>query len=122
EIRGGTKAIRFDGNVAVKNRQRRERRAEQFERPIHRLDLNLRESAVFVISLEDVAEDAAQRLRGCSAGKQRNLATASDARKAERPHIIEAENVVGVAVRVEHGVNLPDALADRLFAEIRRGV
>src|SRR5208337_5120008 len=98
EIRGGTKAIRFDGNVAVKNRQRRERRAEQFERPIHRLDLDLRESAVFVIALEDVAEDAAQRLCGAVTGKQRDFAAAGDAWKAERPHIVEAENVVGVAM------------------------
>ena len=41
---------------------------------------------------------------------------------AEDAQIVHAEEVVGVAVRVEHGMNQPDALANQLAAQLGRGV
>src|SRR5208283_3747668 len=49
-----------DGIVAVIHHQRREGRAEQFNRPINVTDLDLSQPAVFVVCLEDVAGYAAQ--------------------------------------------------------------
>ena len=104
------------------HRQRSERRAEQVHRPIDRPQLDLRQAAILVIRVEDVAENAAQSLRRGVAGVQRNLSAAGDARKAERPHVVEPENVVGVAVGVKHRVDLANALADGLLAKVGRGV
>src|SRR5271157_1445915 len=104
------------------NHQRSERRPKQLQRPIHGMYLNLGEAAVFVIRFEDVAKDAAQHLRGLIAGEERNLSASGCTREAERPDVVQPENVIGVAVRVEYGVDLPDALTDGLLAEVRRGV
>src|SRR6516164_3817539 len=41
---------------------------------------------------------------------------------AERAKVVDAEDVVGVGVSVEHGVDLADALADGLLAEVGRSV
>src|SRR5271166_4678889 len=122
EIGRRTEAIAFDGRIAMMHHQRSKRRPKQLQRPIHRAYLNLREAAVFVICLEDVAKDTAQHLRGCVAGEERDLAASRGAREAERPNIVQPENVVSVTVRVEYRVDLPDALANGLLAEVRRGV
>src|SRR5262249_47512493 len=122
KVRSRAKAIRLDERVTVKHGQRRESCAEQVQRTAYGMDLDLRQSAVFVIAVEDVAEDAAQHALGSLAGIQRNLAAAGDARKAERPDVVEAEDVVGMAVRVEYRVNPANALADCLLAKIRSGV
>src|SRR5208283_389661 len=103
EVRRRTKAISLDGNVAVMHNQRSKRCSEQFQRAVHRLYLDLRESTVLVVPLEDVTEDATQHLRGRVAGEQGDLAATGDAGKAERPNVVEPENVVGVAMSVEHG-------------------
>src|SRR5271170_1341285 len=42
--------------------------------------------------------------------------------KAEWAQVVEAENMVGVAVRVENGVHMPDLFAQRLVAEVGSGV
>src|SRR5208283_2242676 len=122
EIGHRTEAIAFDGCIAVIYQQRSERRPKQPQWPIQGSYLNLREAAVFVVRLEDVAKDAAQHLRRRFAGEERDLAASRSTRKAERTDVVQPENVVGVAVRVKYRVNLPDALADRLLAEIRRSV
>src|ERR1041384_7892239 len=42
--------------------------------------------------------------------------------KRQRAQVVESQDVISVRVRVEHGVELLDALADGLFAKIRAGV
>src|SRR5208282_5779792 len=69
EISSRTEAIALDGSVAVMHRQRSKRGPEEVQRPLHRLYLNLCESTVLVVRLEDVAKDAAQHLSGRVAGK-----------------------------------------------------
>ena len=41
---------------------------------------------------------------------------------AERTKIVKPENVIGVAVRVKHGVKVANMLADGLLAEVRSGI
>src|SRR5208283_4031152 len=122
EICHSTEAITLDGSIAMMHNQRSERRPKQFQRPIHRPYLDLREPTVLVVRLEDVPEDVAQHLLGHSAGKQWNLSAAGDSWKAERPDIVQPKNMVGVAVGVKHGINFLDALANGLLAEIRCSV
>ena len=39
--------------------------------------------------------------------------------KAQRPQIVEAENMVGMGVRVEDSIHMPDLFAQSLVAEVR---
>ncbi len=87
-----------------------------------RSQLYLRQTAILVIRLEDVAENGTQRLRRGIAGIKGDFSTAGHAGEAERPHIVESENVIGVAVGIKHGVNFANAFADGLLAEVGRGV
>src|ERR1019366_6529937 len=95
---------------------------KQVHRPIDRAQLYLRQTAVLVIRLEDVAENATQGLRRGLAGIKRNLAATGDAREAELPHVVESQNVIGMAVGVKHGVNFTNAFTESLLAEVGRGV
>src|SRR5882724_1431298 len=52
-------------------------------------------------------------------GIERNLAFAPE---AEQPHVIQAQDMVGMSVRVKNRVKPFDVLANRLLPEIRRGV
>src|SRR5581483_1845470 len=87
-------------------------------RPGHLLELDLGQPAVLVIVVKNVAEDAAQRSQRFRMGVERNVAGA----EAERAQVVEAQDVIGVAVGVEHGVERADAFADGLLAEVGRGV
>lgn len=89
-------AISFNGHIAVYDGQRLEGRAEKLDRPVHRPQLNLRQSSEFVVSRENVAKDIAQNFCRIVTGEQRNLLAAGDTGKAERPDIIKPENVVGM--------------------------
>src|SRR5579864_4904669 len=42
--------------------------------------------------------------------------------EAERPYVVQAQNVVSVRVRIKHRVKPLDLFSNRLLAEIRRGV
>src|SRR5262245_8600788 len=42
--------------------------------------------------------------------------------EGKQPQIIEAENVVGVLVRIDDGMNDPDSLAQQLLPQIGRSV
>ena len=123
EIRGRTEAIAFDGNVAMMHRQRSERGAEQIpaghSQAVSRL---ARVRRICNPRRRCSGKRCASTRAVVSLANSGILSAAGNTRKAERPDIVEPENVVSVAVSVEHGVDLPDALADGLLAEIRRGV
>ena len=76
-------------------------------------------SAELVVRVEDVAEHAAQKFGCFRARVERNATVAA---KAQRPQIVNAQNVIGVSMGVENGVNLANFLANRLLAEIGTGV
>src|ERR1700676_2386855 len=107
-------------SIAVDHRQRLEARSEQFDGAVDRMKVNLRQSSKFIFGLKDVAKHFAQefaRLRRCI---KRQLAR--DVLISQRPQIVDSEDVVGVRVSVEYGVELRDFFAQRLFAKVRRGV
>ncbi len=106
----------------MQHRHRRKRRSEDFDWTIDWVQFDLCQAAVFIIRVENIAEDTAENFRGVLAGIQRNFASTSHACKTQRPNIIQTENVVGVPVGVDDGVDLADMLADGLFAEVGRSV
>src|SRR5664280_558499 len=101
EVRGRAEAIGFDRGISVEHLEWCEYRSEEVHRPIHRSQLYLRQTAILVIRLEDVAENGTQRLRRGIAGVEGNLAAAGHAGKAERSYVVESKNVIGVAVGVK---------------------
>src|SRR5664279_4173743 len=82
EVCGRAEAIRLDRDVSVEHLQWCEDCSEEVHRPIDRAQLHLRQTAVLVIRLEDVAENGTQRLRRGIAGVEGNFAAAGDAGKA----------------------------------------
>src|SRR6266436_5661750 len=42
--------------------------------------------------------------------------------KAQRPQIVDSENVIGMSVRVEHCIEAANVLSDSLLSEIRSGI
>jgi hypothetical protein len=90
------------------------------DRAIDRTQLQLRQSAVFVIGIEDVAEHFAQESGRVGARVERQPSRLVAV--AERAQIVDAENMVGVRVGVKHRIHARDALANRLRIEIGRGI
>src|ERR1700685_161799 len=60
QVRGRSKAVAVDLRIAMNHRHRLESRSKQFHGPVDRIQLNLRQSAKLVISVEDVTEHFAQ--------------------------------------------------------------
>ncbi len=73
----------------------------------------------FLAAVEDVLEDALDGGHGLRRGVDRNGALLPE---IERAHVVQAHDVVGVGVGEEHRIQMVDARAQRLSAEIRRGV
>src|SRR4051812_27489736 len=90
-----TKAM--DLVIAMHHADRLDARAEKFERLSDIQQLDLRFARILVGFVEDVSEGIAQRPRGVRVGVKRQPSRMA---KAERPQIIEAEDMVGVSVRV----------------------
>ena len=68
---------------------------------------------------EGVFEDALDGVGGGVVGVERELAAVAEAEGAE---VVHAEDVVGVAVGVEDGVEAADVFADGLGVEVGTGV
>ena len=97
--------------------------AEEIEagtgRGVDAVKLDAGAGGVTVGLAEGVLEDALDDVGGFVVGVDGEIAVGV---KAEGTEIVEAEDVVGVAVGVEHGVDAADALAQGLGVEVRAGV
>ncbi len=120
QVGGRSKTETKNRGVAVDHRQRLEARSEQFDRAVDRMKVNLRQSAKLVFGVEDVAEHVAQEFAGSRRGIKRQLIGLVLIR--QRAQVVDSEDVVGVGVGVEHGIELGDLFAQRLFTKVRRGV
>ena len=87
----------------MNHRHRLETCAKQFNRAVDRFQFDLGQSAKFVVGVEDVAEHVAQKLGCRRVGVERQLARL--VLETERAQIVDAENVVGVGVGVEDGID-----------------
>ena len=75
---------------------------------------------VFRLGGEGVVKDSLNNARARFVGVEGHVAVR--VMKSERAKVVEAEDVVGVRVRVEDCVNVADLFTQYLFAEIRAGV
>src|SRR5580658_9396234 len=81
--------------LSVNQSHRLEARPKKLHGTVNRPQLELRQAAIFVISVKDVAE---------------------------RTEVIDTKNMVGVRMSIENCIHLRDSLPDGLCVEIRRGV
>src|SRR5512146_548738 len=86
------------------------------------MQFDLGDTPEFVIVLENIFEDAAQDVGSPGVRVKRDLGAPGDARETERTEVVETENVVGMPVSVEDGVNAVNTFAQGLRAEVGSGV
>ena len=120
EVGGVAEAIAGDFEVSVHERHRSKGNAGDIDRAIEAEQLNPRACGVGRVGREGVGEDAFEHF-GCGLiGVQGQLPVAM--REAQGAEVVETEDVIGVRVGVEDGIDVADAEAQRLLAEIRAGV
>jgi len=86
---------------------------------VEAVKVDLGAGGVAVFLAEGVGEDALDGAGGGVVGVDGEVAFNAEAEGAE---VVEAHDVVGVAVGVEDGVDAADVLADGLGVEVRAGV
>src|ERR1022692_102059 len=104
--------------VAVNHRQWLEARAEEFDAPFDQMQVDLRQSAKLIRWFKNVREHVAQEFASAGRGIKRQLARLMVI--SQGAQVVDAEDVVGVRVGVEHGIELPDVFAQRLFPKVGR--
>ena len=110
-------AISDDGQPPVNDFERRHLKimTEAKRRAVNdRMRNDLRQPAAKVRRLEDVLKDAPDVFPRAFVGIETERAVA----KVERADVIEAEDVVGMAMRDEHGVEPFQFLPERLLAKV----
>src|SRR5208337_4969754 len=106
QVGGRSETETKNRGLAVNYRQRLEARAEQFDGAFDRQQVDQRQSAKLVRGFKNVAEHVAQEFAGSRRGIKRQLARFVPI--SQRAQIVDAEDVVSVRVRVEHGIELRD--------------
>jgi hypothetical protein len=86
---------------------------------IDAMDLDPGTRGITVFGAEGVIEDALDRARSFFVGVERK---ASGKLKTEGSQVVEAKDVIGVAVGVEHSVDVADVFADCLGVKVRTGI
>src|ERR1700676_5502830 len=120
QIGGRSETETKNRSIAVDHRQRLEARSEQFDGAVDGMKVNLRQSSKLVFGLKDVAKHFAQEFARLRRGIKRQLAW--DVLISQRAQVVDSEDVVGVRVSVEHGIELRDFFAQHLFAKVLRGI
>ena len=110
-----------DRQLAVKERDRNDLDAAERERSGDREEPQLRDAAaVLPRPGEDVREDPPQIGLGLRARRSRRSASRCIPLNGAR--LVEAEHVIGVAVREQDRVDAPDVVGERLRAQVGRRV
>src|SRR5579859_2894065 len=115
EIGGVAKTEAENRDVAMNEWNRSDCSSEQANRAVDQIDCDKRHRTEFGLAVKDVGESAAQNLKSFFArknGKRRTLA------HIEWANVVESENVVGVSVSEEDGVQALDAGAQGLLAKV----
>src|SRR5689334_3006208 len=103
----------------MKDSHRLETGAKQFQRAVDQVHLYSGNSTVFVLCVEDILEHSLQGLRCGAVSIEWNLIAAA---KAQWPDIVKTQNMVGMTMSIENGIEACNALANCLLAKIRRRV
>jgi len=123
EIGGGAEAIAGDLQPSMGHRNPLEAGAEQFDASsrswIDAVNLDAGAGGIAVFFAEGVLEDAFDIGRGDLIGVDRQV---SFGVKAEGAQIVEAHDVVGVAVGIQNGIDAANSFAHGLSVKVRAGV
>ena len=119
EIGGAAKAKAEDFEVAVLERDGHKLDAHQFERGVHDMQINAGDAALRGCAVKNVGKGAAQYAEGFFRAVDRERRFLAD---VERANVVEPEDVVGVVVGEEDGVEAIEADAEGLLAKVGRGV
>ena len=123
EVGGAAEAVAGDLLAAVSDGDAVEAGAEELDAcagcGIDAMDLNAGAGGVAVFVAEGVLEDALDGVGGGVVGVDGEVALVV---KAEGAEVVEAHDVVGVAVGVEDGVDAADFFADGLGVKVGAGV
>src|ERR1700722_4224989 len=84
------------------------------------MQFHLWQSTKHMSWFKDVLKHIAQKVAGMRGGVKRHLAWLMQIR--QRTQIVDAEDVIGVSMGIEHGIELLDIFAQRLLAKIRSGI
>ena len=93
--------------------------AEEFDWSVDVIDFDKRNGTDFGFAIENVIEGAAEDIESFSRRENRERGVLAH---VERPNVVETENVIGVGVREEDGVEPLEADAKGLLAEVGRRV
>src|SRR6185369_8950754 len=99
QVSRGAKAVSIDLGVPMNHRHRLKAGAKQVHRTVDGLEFHLSNAAEFVVGIENVSEHVSQKLGRFGPRIKRDLGRSM---KAERPEVINSEDVVGMSVRVKH--------------------
>ncbi len=81
--------------------------------------LDASDTPEFVVGVKNVLEDFLHGFSGARIRVQRNLVRPA---KAQRPHVVQSQNVIGMGMRIENRVQPRDLLPYRLLAEVWRRI
>ena len=101
-------------------RSRRAAQRRHAERCIDLAEIDLGAVEALLAEVEEIGEDPPDLRRGLRyrVGRDRLVLL----QRVEAPHIVESEDMVGMRMGEEHGIDLPDPVCDGLLAEIGRGI
>jgi len=119
EISGAAETETQNLHVAVLHRDGHERNAKKLDRSDRELERNARDGAERGFIVKDVREHAADDSKGLFVAVDGECCALAN---IERANIVEPENVVGVAVGKQNGVNTVEPDAKSLLAKIRRRI
>jgi hypothetical protein len=122
EVGGAPEAESADVLVAVKNGNPTELDTEGTGGIAKRLDLDAWAVRIGSVGREGVVVDAPKGLFCFGRCVQRDAAALAGDGEADGAKVVETENMVGVAVGVEDGVDAGELIAKRLLAEVRASV
>ncbi len=103
-------------HVAVLGRHRRPPHAQQLERPVDHVRADQRNGTECRLAVEHIGECAPQNLESFSGGINRHSRTLAH---VEGPDIVESQDVIGVGVRKDDGVEAVELLPQSLESENR---
>src|SRR5438067_11411351 len=115
EIGDGSEAVAENFSLPVQHSYRIKTQPEQVQRTIEGVHFQLGQRAVFVSGIKNVLKHGAHKIGDVLTCVQRNAPFAVE---AERTQIVNAQDMVGVSVRVEYGVDATNLFTNRLLAEV----
>ncbi len=119
EVGGAAETKTEDFEIAVAQRHRDDWHAKKFERAVDDVEGDARNRAERRRFIEDVRKCAAEDLEGLCGTVHGDCALLADVKGA---NVVEPEDVIGVAVGEEDGVEAIETDAQGLLAKVGRGV